>query len=101
MISALEANWAATLPKFKFQASNGNADPATSTQALTINKYSVWVAGAVNMGIIRIDQLTDLTDTSFASAYAVPVDDDEFAEVRTESIRAFVLTRSVSIQTGL
>ena len=33
------------------------------------------------MGIIKISDLTDLTDTSFASAYTVPVDDDEFAEV--------------------
>ena len=28
------------------------------------------------MGIIDLDQLTDLTDTSFASSYAVVEDDD-------------------------
>ncbi len=39
-------------------------------------QYSLWVAGAVNMGIISINDLTDLAETSFAAAYAAVADDD-------------------------
>ena len=40
-----------------------------------INKYSLWVAGAVNMGIIQLKDLTKLTETSVSSAYSVTNDD--------------------------
>jgi hypothetical protein len=41
-----------------------------------LNKYSLWVAGAVNMGIIEIKDLTNLKETSFAAAFATGADDD-------------------------
>ncbi len=43
---------------------------------VAINKYSLWVAGAVNMGIIKIEDLTDLAATSFAAAYEGLLEDD-------------------------
>ena len=73
-VSAEEGMWTTYLPKWKFMTNfDANVDV---DKGVGINKYSMWVAGAVNMGIITIDQLTDLTDTSFASAYTVPADDD-------------------------
>ena len=41
-----------------------------------LNKYSLWVAGAVNMGIIEIKDLTNLKETSFAAAFVTGGDDD-------------------------
>jgi len=74
-LSASEAQWSQYLPKWKFMT---NFDAQVDVdKSVNINKYSLWVAGAVNMGIISIDHLTDLTDTSFASSYNVPSDDDE------------------------
>jgi hypothetical protein len=56
-----------------FVATDDQYDP---DKGVMINKYSTWVAAAVNMRIISIKDLTDLLDTSFASAYAVVEDDD-------------------------
>jgi len=43
-----------------------------------INKYSLWVAAAVNMGIIELKDLTKLTETSVTAAYSVSTDDETF-----------------------
>jgi hypothetical protein len=42
-----------------------------------INKYSLWVAAAVNMGILNLANLTSLSHTSITSAYSVSFDDDD------------------------
>ena len=73
-LSASKSKWSEFLPKWKF-VENYESE-ADITKGVTVNKYSLWVAGAVNMGIISIDHLTDLTDTSFANSYAVPSNDD-------------------------
>jgi len=74
LLSAPTSSWNENLPKWKFASPKvASADPLIGIE---VNKYSAWVAAAVNLGIISIKDLTDLTDTSFASAYSVPADDD-------------------------
>ena len=63
--------------KLEPSVTNSSYDPPLG---VGLNKYSLWVAGAVNMGIIKISDLTDLADTSFASAYAGVLEDDAAAE---------------------
>jgi hypothetical protein len=77
--------WDVTLPKWKFATQESDDDwgygsSSDPPQGVMINKYSVWAAAAVNMGIIGIDDLTDLDDTSFASQYAVVTDDTTAGE---------------------
>jgi hypothetical protein len=45
-------------------------------KAMSINKYSLWVASAVNMGVITVADLVNLADTSIAAALGVTGNDD-------------------------
>ena len=60
-----------------------------------INKYSSWVAAAVNMRIISIKDLTDLLDTSFASAYTVVEEDDDAVAAAEDDATATATDDSV------
>ena len=81
-LSAAQSEWTAKLPKWKFASQAGEDDKLSydtgydPIKGLAINKYSLWVAAAVNMGTISIADLTDLTDTSFASAYAAAIPEE-------------------------
>ena len=50
---------------------NSNTDGPSAPFDISVNKYSLWVAAAVNMGMLHISDLTSLTET------AVGFDDDE------------------------
>jgi len=81
LLSAAGSSWSSKLPKWKFMVNEGlfDDDAFDPDRGVTINKYSSWVAAAVNLRIIAIDDLTDLLDTSFASAYAVVEEEDDAA----------------------
>jgi hypothetical protein len=65
LLRAPTSDWNTNVPKWKFATPKvASHDPLIGIE---VNKFSVWVAAAVNLGIISIKDLTDLTDTSFAS----------------------------------
>jgi hypothetical protein len=73
-LSASSDEWTTTFPKWKFGLQNDDGATRTSN-AISLNKYSMWVAAAVNLGVISIVNLTNLKSTSLASIYGTVSDD--------------------------
>jgi hypothetical protein len=73
-LTADSSSWDTTFPKWKFGDSQDDV-LQSSTGVVTLNKYSIWVAAAVNLGIISIKNLTNLKATALASIYQTLSDD--------------------------
>jgi hypothetical protein len=78
-LTAASSSWDTTFPKWKFGSAENDFvddDAPSLPQGIALNKYSIWVAAAVNLGIISIKNLTNLKATSLAAIYQTVSDDD-------------------------
>ena len=67
-----EDTWQTLFPRWTIKSQGGSS----STYKIEFNKYSLWVAAAVNMGVLKISDLTSLTETSLS--FDDDYDDDDY-----------------------